>query len=151
VMDMTAEYYLRTVEEVFISHALPSGRMRYRDHPVDPGAVRRVALMTVEGENDDITGLGQTQAAHGLCRNLPAAMKLHRMQPKVGHYGIFNGSRYRAEIVPEIVAFTKRHDLRGSGRLQRALQQMRGARGIEIGPEPAERPVPATSPRPFAA
>jgi poly(3-hydroxybutyrate) depolymerase len=140
VMDMTAEYYLRTVEQVFINHALAKGRMSYRDAQIDPGAVRRVALMTVEGENDDITGLGQCRAAHGLCRNLPATMRAHHLQAKVGHYGIFNGSRFRAEIVPAIGAFTRLHDLRGSGPLKRALKQMRGARRMEIAPEPVAKP-----------
>jgi poly(3-hydroxybutyrate) depolymerase len=134
VMDMTAEYYLRTVEQVFIKHALATGRMFYRDQLTDPGAVRRVALMTVEGENDDITGTGQCKAAHDLCCNLPAHMKAHHLQPKVGHYGVFNGSRFRADIVPAIGAFTRQHDLRGSGPLKRALKQMRGSRRMEIAP-----------------
>jgi poly(3-hydroxybutyrate) depolymerase len=140
VMDMTAEYYLRTVEEVFINHALATGRMHYRGALIDPGAVRRVALMTVEGENDDITGLGQCRAAHRLCHNLPAAMKAHHLQPKVGHYGIFNGSRFREDIVPAIGTFTRLHDLRGSGPLKRALKQMRGTRPVAIAPEPVSYP-----------
>ena len=136
VMDMAAEYYLRTVDQVFIKHALATGRMHYHDSLIDPGAIRRVALMTVEGEHDDITGLGQCRAAHRLCRNLPASMKTHHLQAKVGHYGIFNGSRFRADIVPAIGAFTRLHDLRGSGPLKRALKQMRGTRGMEIAPQP---------------
>ncbi len=105
VMDLTAEFYLQTVDTVFIRHALPKGEMTYRGVPVDPGNIRNVALFTVEGENDDISGLGQTEAAHGLCANLPSDMKVHYMQPAVGHYGVFNGSRFRAEIVPRIVDF----------------------------------------------
>lgn len=105
VMDLTAEFYLQTVDTVFIRHALPKGEMTYRGVPVDPGKIRNVALFTVEGENDDISGLGQTEAAHGLCANLSADMKAHYMQPSVGHYGVFNGSRFRAEIVPRIVDF----------------------------------------------
>ncbi|MDR7033493.1 polyhydroxyalkanoate depolymerase [Mesorhizobium sp. BE184] len=105
VMDLTAEFYLQTVDTVFIRHALPKGEMTYRGVPVDPGKIRNVALFTVEGENDDISGLGQTEAAHGLCASLPADMKAHYMQPAVGHYGVFNGSRFRAEIVPRIVDF----------------------------------------------
>ncbi len=105
VMDLTAEFYLQTVETVFVRHALPKGEMMHRGEPVDPGAIRNVALFTVEGENDDISGLGQTQAAHDLCVNIPADMRAHYMQPKVGHYGVFNGSRFRAEIVPRIVDF----------------------------------------------
>lgn len=105
VMDLTAEFYLQTVDTVFVRHALPKGEMTHRGEPVDPAAIRNVALLTVEGENDDISGLGQTQAAHDLCVNLPADMKAHYMQPAVGHYGVFNGSRFRSEIVPRIVDF----------------------------------------------
>ncbi|MEO9336086.1 polyhydroxyalkanoate depolymerase [Mesorhizobium sp. SB112] len=105
VMDMTAEFYLQTVETVFIRHDLPKGEMTHRGTPVDPSAIRNVALLTIEGENDDISGLGQTKAAHDLCSNVPAEMRSHYMQPKVGHYGVFNGSRFRAEIVPRIVDF----------------------------------------------
>ena len=140
VMDMAAQYYLSTVEHVFIEHALATGRMRYRDALIDPAAVRGVALMTVEGENDDITGLGQCRAAHTLCRNLPASMKAHHLQAKVGHYGIFNGSRFRSDIVPAISRFTRLHDLRGSGPLKRALKQMRGSRRIVTPPTPVTNP-----------
>jgi poly(3-hydroxybutyrate) depolymerase len=109
VMDLTAEFYLQTVETVFVKHALPKGEMTHRGVPVDPAAIRNVALLTVEGENDDISGLGQTEAAHDLCVNIPAAMRQHYMQPQVGHYGVFNGSRFRAEIAPRIVEFINRH------------------------------------------
>jgi poly(3-hydroxybutyrate) depolymerase len=105
VMDLTAEFYLQTVETVFVEHALPKGTMTHRGEPVDPGAIRKVALLTIEGEKDDISGIGQTQAAHDLCTNLPPAMHAHYMQPAVGHYGVFNGSRFRSEIVPRIVDF----------------------------------------------
>ncbi|HWK65754.1 MAG TPA: polyhydroxyalkanoate depolymerase [Rhizobiaceae bacterium] len=105
VMDLTAEFYLQTVETVFVRHDLPKGRMKHRGESVDPGAIRNVALFTVEGENDDISGVGQTQAAHDLCVNIPADMRAHYLQPAVGHYGVFNGSRFRAEIVPRIVDF----------------------------------------------
>lgn len=105
VMDLTAEFYLQTVETVFVRHALPKGEMKHRGTRVDPSAIRNVALFTVEGENDDISGLGQTEAAHSLCSNVPADMKAHYMQPAVGHYGVFNGSRFRSEIVPRIVDF----------------------------------------------
>lgn len=105
VMDLTAEFYLQTVDSVFISHSLPKGEMRHRGKLVDPGAIRNVALFTVEGENDDISGLGQTQAAHDLCVNLPDSKRAHYMQPRVGHYGVFNGSRFRAEIAPRIMDF----------------------------------------------
>lgn len=109
VMDLTAEFYLQTVDTVFVRHDLPEGRMTHRGTPVDPAAIRNVALLTVEGENDDISGLGQTRAAHDLCVNIPADMKAHYMQPAVGHYGVFNGSRFRAQIVPRIVDFMASH------------------------------------------
>lgn len=136
VMDLTAEYYLQTIDRVFVKHALPCGEMTYRDTRIDPDAVRRVALMTVEGEKDDITGIGQCQAAHTLCRNLPNGMRKHYLQPGVGHYGIFNGSRYRADIVPQIAAFLRRHDPRGAGRLRRIFRTMFDPRHIEAAPEP---------------
>ena len=110
VMDLTAEFYLQTVETVFIEHALPKGSFMHRDELVEPSAIRSVALLTVEGENDDISGLGQTRAAHDLCVNIPEDMRQHYMQPKVGHYGVFNGSRFRAEIAPRIVDFMRSHD-----------------------------------------
>lgn len=109
VMDLTSEFYLQTVDAVFIKHSLPKGEFTYRGHLVDPSAIHRIALMTVEGENDDISGVGQTEAAHRLCVNLPENMRAHYMQPKVGHYGVFNGSRFRSEIAPRIRDFTATH------------------------------------------
>jgi poly(3-hydroxybutyrate) depolymerase len=79
--------------------------MTHRGRPVEPSAIKRVALMTVEGENDDISSIGQTEAAHALCVNIPHEDKVHYMQPAVGHYGVFNGSRFRAEIAPRIADF----------------------------------------------
>jgi poly(3-hydroxybutyrate) depolymerase len=105
VMDLAAEYYLQTVDTVFVRHALPKGEMMHRDRPVDPSAIRRTALLTVEGEHDDISGVGQTEAAHRLCVNIPADRQAHWLQPGVGHYGVFNGSRFRAEIAPRIGDF----------------------------------------------
>lgn len=105
VMDLSAEYYLQTVDLVFVKHALPKGEMTHRGKPVEPSKVTRVALMTVEGENDDISGLGQTEATHGLCSSIPSTRRVHYVQKDVGHYGVFNGSRFRAEIVPRISAF----------------------------------------------
>ena len=84
---------------------LVEGEMMHRGEKVDPGAIRSVALFTVEGENDDISGVGQTQAAHDLCVNIPREMRAHYLQPAVGHYGVFNGSRFRSEIVPRILDF----------------------------------------------
>ena len=95
-------------------HALPKGEMMHRGAKVDPAAIRRVALMTVEGENDDISGAGQTLAAHDLCCNLPAHMQADYLQEKVGHYGVFNGSRFRNQIVPRILDFHAMGRPRGS-------------------------------------
>jgi poly(3-hydroxybutyrate) depolymerase len=105
VMDLSAEFYLQTCETVFIRHALPKGEMSHRGVGVDPGKIQRVALLTVEGENDDISGVGQTESAHRLCTNIPDHRRAHWLQPEVGHYGVFNGSRFRAEIVPRISDF----------------------------------------------
>jgi poly(3-hydroxybutyrate) depolymerase len=124
VMDLTAEFYLQTVETVFLRHALPKGEMMHRNGRVDTGAIRHVALLTIEGENDDISGVGQTKAAQDITPNLPAAMKTHYLQPKVGHYGVFNGSRFRAEIAPRIADFIATHDhgraRNGNGKTRRA-------------------------------
>ena len=105
VMDLTAEYYLQTIDAVFVEHALPKGTMTHRNKRVDLGAIRTVGLMAVEGENDDISGIGQTRAALDLCSELPADLKAYHLQKDVGHYGVFNGSRFRRDIVPRIVAF----------------------------------------------
>jgi poly(3-hydroxybutyrate) depolymerase len=110
VMDLAAEFYLQTVDTVFIRHALPKGEMKHRGRTVDPSAIRRVALMTVEGENDDISSVGQTEPAHRLCSNIPPERKVHYVQPGVGHYGVFNGSRFRAEIAPRIADFVLSHN-----------------------------------------
>jgi poly(3-hydroxybutyrate) depolymerase len=105
VMDLTAEFYLQTVETVFIRHALPKGEMMHRDEHVDPSKIRNTALLTVEGENDDISGVGQTEAAQTLCTGIPQNKRRHHVQTKVGHYGVFNGSRFRSEIAPMITKF----------------------------------------------
>jgi len=105
VMDLAAEFYLQTVDTVFVRHALPRGEMMHRDRPVDPSRIKRVGLMTIEGEHDDISGVGQTEAAHRLCSNIPADRHAHWLQPAVGHYGVFNGSRFRSEIAPRISDF----------------------------------------------
>jgi len=109
VMDMTAEFYLQTVDLVFVTHALPKGELTHRGKPVRPGAITKTALMTVEGEKDDISGVGQTRAAHKLCKNLPDSMKTHWEQRGVGHYGVFNGSRWKSEIAPRVRAFIASH------------------------------------------
>ncbi|EKE71087.1 polyhydroxyalkanoate depolymerase [Gallaecimonas xiamenensis] len=109
VMDLPARFYLDTVEKVFIEHLLPQGKMTYRGEPVDLGAIEKTALMTIEGEFDDITGMGQTQAAQQLCSGIAPARKLHYVQLGVGHYGIFNGRRFREEVGPRIKAFMTKH------------------------------------------
>ncbi|MGA7328104.1 MAG: polyhydroxyalkanoate depolymerase [Rhodomicrobium sp.] len=129
VMDLTAEYYLQTVDQVFVKHQLPKGEMFHRGRLIDLTSIRRVALMTIEGEKDDITGLGQCEAALNLCSSLSRSRKRHYMQPGAGHYGIFNGSRYRHEIVPRIVAFMADHDVRG-GSLKWLVQRLTGDKGI---------------------
>jgi poly(3-hydroxybutyrate) depolymerase len=105
VMDLAAEFYLQTVDTVFVRHLLPKGQMTHRGRRIDPAAIKRVALFTIEGEHDDISGVGQTEAAHRLCVNIPPDRQAHWLQPGVGHYGVFNGSRFRAEIAPRISDF----------------------------------------------
>jgi len=102
VMDLPAEFYLQTVKTVFQEHLLPDGRMMHRGIPVDCAAIRNTALITIEGERDDICGLGQTEAAQDLCVNVPIDERYHYVQPGVGHYGVFNGTRWRTEIQPRI-------------------------------------------------
>jgi poly(3-hydroxybutyrate) depolymerase len=109
VMDMPAEYYLQTIATVFQRYDLPRGAMRYRGvRRIEPGAIRSTALFTVEGEADDITGIGQTFAAHALCTGLPAEQHLHHLQPGAGHYGLFSGRRWRGEIAPRLRDFIRR-------------------------------------------
>jgi poly(3-hydroxybutyrate) depolymerase len=128
-MDLTAEFYLQTVETVFLRHALARGTMTHRGKPVDTAAIREVALMTVEGENDDISGVGQTKAAHDITPSIPADRKVHYLQPKVGHYGVFNGSRFRAEIAPRIADFIATHGRTGAPRAAPAGRAPRKAAG----------------------
>ena len=111
VMDLTEEFYLQTVEAVFIAHSLPEGTFTYRGRTIDCSRITKTALMTIEGEKDDITGSGQTEAAHVLCSNIPEDMHCHYEQPGVGHYGVFNGSRFRSEIAPRIGDFMRSNDL----------------------------------------
>lgn len=105
VMDMTAEFFLQTIDRVFIDHDLPNGTYKHRGTLVNPHAITKTALMTIEGERDDITGIGQSEAAHDLCINIPAKMKTHYLQMGVGHYGVFSGKKFRAEVAPKIVTF----------------------------------------------
>lgn len=131
VMDLTAEYYLQTVETVFVEHALPKGQMMHRDKPVDLTAIRRVALMTVEGEKDDISGVGQTQAAHDLCTGIPQEKRVHYLQMGVGHYGVFNGSRFRSEIAPRISDFMVSLDMEAA-KTRRDASATEARKGLRI-------------------
>ncbi|MGC2786887.1 MAG: polyhydroxyalkanoate depolymerase [Roseiarcus sp.] len=121
VMDLAAEYYMQTVETVFVRHALPKGEMTHRGKPVDLKAIRNSGLLAVEGEKDDISGVGQTYAAIELCANIPQSRKQYYLAKGVGHYGVFNGSRFRKEIAPRIREFIA---------------------GIEVGAEQAPSPKP---------
>jgi poly(3-hydroxybutyrate) depolymerase len=107
VMDLPAEYYLQTIKTVFQDHALPEGTMTHRGRRVDLTAIKKTALMTVEGELDDISGVGQTRAAHDLCVNIPKSRKRHWEQPETGHYGIFNGRKWREVIMPKVSEFIR--------------------------------------------
>lgn len=110
VLDLTEEFYLQTIDIVFQQHLLPKGQLTHRGRLVNPAAITDIGLMTVEGENDDISGIGQTQAAHGLCSSLPEALKTDYVQPGVGHYGVFNGRRFREEIYPRVRDFILKSD-----------------------------------------
>ena len=114
VMDMPADFYLQTVAAVFKNHALPKGILIYRGERVEPAAIAKTALLTIEGGLDDISAVGQTGAAHDLCKNIPAAKKVKHIQHNVGHYGIFNGSRWRNEIMPRVRDFIRANDKKRS-------------------------------------
>jgi poly(3-hydroxybutyrate) depolymerase len=105
VMDLTEEFYMQTIVDVFQEFKLPKGELMHRDRLVRPDKIKRVALMTVEGEHDDISGIGQTQAAHEICTSIPDAMRFDYVQPGVGHYGVFNGRRFATEIYPRMREF----------------------------------------------
>jgi poly(3-hydroxybutyrate) depolymerase len=109
VCDMTAEFYLQTVEEVFQKHSLANGCFTHRGKPVALGAIRDTALLAVEGERDDISGVGQTKAALDLATALPASMKAYHLAEGAGHYGIFNGSKWRERIAPAVETFIAEH------------------------------------------
>ncbi len=109
VMDLSASYYLQTIEAVFHKHLLPRGLLVSRGRAVEPAAIEHTAVFTIEGERDDISGIGQTRATHALCTNLPDDMRAHREQAGVGHYGLFNGRRFRSEIAPAIKDFIRLH------------------------------------------
>ena len=102
VMDLPAEFYLETVQRIFMDHELPKGELKYKGRPVKPESIKKTFLFTVEGERDDICGLGQTAAALDLCKNLRPLLKRHHVQTGVGHYGVFSGKRWANEIYPRV-------------------------------------------------
>lgn len=110
VLDLTEEFYLQTIDIVFQQHLLPRGLLQHRGHTVDLTAIKDIGLATIEGEMDDISGVGQTQAAHGLTPNIPDDRRLLYVQPKVGHYGVFNGRRFREEIYPRVRDFIAQNE-----------------------------------------
>ncbi len=110
VLDLTEEFYLQTIDIVFQNFLLPRHLLEHRGRLVKPELITDIGLMTVEGENDDISGVGQTQAAHALCTGLPDDKKVLYVQPKVGHYGVFNGRRFQDEIYPRIRQFITDQD-----------------------------------------
>ena len=110
VLDMPAEYYLQTIQTVFQDFALPKGQWKVNGELVRPQDIKKTALLTIEGERDDIAGQGQTQAAHGLCLSLPAKRKQHLLAKGAGHYGLFSGRRWREEIYPVMRDFVRSHE-----------------------------------------
>jgi poly(3-hydroxybutyrate) depolymerase len=100
VLDQPAEFYLETIRDVFQENLLPRGQMRWRGRSIDPAAIRRTALLTVEGERDDICALGQTMVAQDMCSGIPQYMKMHHMQTGVGHYGVFSGRLWMQQTYP---------------------------------------------------
>src|SRR5690606_32821193 len=113
VLDMPAEYYLDTIRVVFQEHLLPRGAWDVAGERVDPSAISGCALMTIEGELDDISGLGQTRAAHDLCTGVDEADRAHLTVEGAGHYGIFSGRRWRTQVYPKVRDFIARHDAAG--------------------------------------
>lgn len=114
VLDLTAEFYLQTIDVVFQKFDLPNGTMTHRGRQVDTSKITRTALFTVEGENDDISGIGQTQAAHDICTGIPENRQLDYVQAGVGHYGVFNGNRFRTEIQPRVRDFIRSFPVLGA-------------------------------------
>jgi poly(3-hydroxybutyrate) depolymerase len=102
VLDLTAEFYLETIDQVFQRTLLAKGEMEHRGRRVNPAAIQRTALLTVEGERDDICAVGQTAAAHMLCSSLRPHLKRHHLQPGVGHYGVFSGSKWEKQVYPQV-------------------------------------------------
>lgn len=110
VVDLPAEFYLQSIDVVFQKHSLPKGEMKYKRQLVDPKAITKTAMLCLEGELDDISGIGQTRAAMDITKNLPASKKQYHLEPNVGHYGIFNGRKFRNNVLPRIMDFIHQHD-----------------------------------------
>jgi polyhydroxyalkanoate depolymerase len=110
VLDLTAEFYLETVQKIFQDFELALGTLEWQGRRVDPTAIRRTGLLTVEGERDDICAVGQTVAAHDLCPNIGPAKRGHHLQSGVGHYGVFNGRRWQSQIYPIVHNFIRAND-----------------------------------------
>ncbi len=115
VCDMTAEFYLQTIQHVFKEHSLPDGKFNHRGKVIDLNGIRDTALLAIEGERDDISGIGQTKAALDLAHQLPEEMKKYHLAPNVGHYGIFNGSKWRMKIAPVVEEWIRKHPGSGAG------------------------------------
>ncbi|MGQ0531228.1 MAG: polyhydroxyalkanoate depolymerase [Caulobacteraceae bacterium] len=126
VMDLSEEFYIQTLIEVFQEYRLANGTMMHRGRKVDPGKIAKTALLTVEGENDDISGIGQTQAAHDICSNIPEHMRRDYIQPGVGHYGVFSGRRFRTEIYPRLREFVRAFHSNASRNAKRANLKLVG-------------------------
>lgn len=126
VMDLSEEFYIQTLVEVFQEYRLANGAMMHRGHKVDPGKITKTALLTVEGEKDDISGIGQTQAAHDICANIPENMRRDYIQPGVGHYGVFSGRRWRTEIYPRVREFVRAFHSNASRNAKRAALKLVG-------------------------
>ena len=148
VMDLTAEFYLQTVDHVFIRHSLPTNTMQHRGRTVDLTKLSTIAMLTVEGEKDDISGPGQTEAAHDICINLPDHLRAHYLQPGVGHYGVFNGSRFRSEIAPRISDFIRTNDQAASSREAGATSAKPAAKSKTAPPKPKATPATKSAPEP---
>ncbi len=111
VLDMDAVYYLETVEKIFQTYELPRGVMKYKGKTIDLRAIKKAALFAIEGEKDDISAPGQCEVALKLCKNIPNNRKFHYLQPGVGHYGVFSGSKWRSMVAPKVEEFIRRFDL----------------------------------------
>ncbi len=109
-MDLTAEFYMQTINTVFQAQLLVKGRYRSKGKDIRLHDIKNTSILVIEGERDDITGLGQTKSVIGLCKNLPDSMKQYHLAPGVGHYGLFNGSKFRNRIVPVINTFVRDHN-----------------------------------------